>query len=183
MVISLGIGLFGAENKQGSEVARLQTERCCDATKPNGFAGVEEILSRYQGREGALIDVLHETQSIYGYLPEEALKQIADGLGLSLGKVFGVATFYSLFSLTPKGKNIIRLCESAPCHIRGALEVLQAIQEELKIKPGQITEDGNFSLEFTSCLGVCGVAPAIMIGDRVIGNLSPEKVVEILRSY
>lgn len=160
----------------------MQTERCFDGENHN-FAQVERILGNYQGRQGSLIDILHETQSVYGYLPEEAMQQIADGLGLSLAKVYSVATFYSLFTLKPKGENIIRLCESAPCHIRGAQTILQTIQNELGINPGGITKDKKFSLEFTSCLGVCGVAPAIMIGDKVYGNLTPEKVIEILRSY
>jgi NADH-quinone oxidoreductase E subunit len=162
-------------------VAFVQAERCFDGDSQ--FSRVTEILAHYQGREGSLIDILHETQSVYGYLPDEAMQQIADGLGLTLGKVYGVATFYSLFTLTPKGENIIRFCESAPCHIRGAVEILQTIQNELGIKPGEITKDQKFSLEFTSCLGVCGVAPAMMIGDQVYGNLTPEKVIEILHSY
>ena len=160
----------------------MQAEKCCD-TKVNGLVAVEEILREHQGKDGALIDVLHDTQASYGYLPEAAMTQIAEGLSLPLSKVYGVATFYSLFTLTPKGQHIIRICESAPCHIRGAIEVLQAIQEQLGIKPGETTEDGKFSLEFTSCLGVCGVAPAIMIGERVYGNLSPEKVKEVLNNY
>jgi NADH-quinone oxidoreductase E subunit len=163
-------------------VARLQADKCCD-TKVNGLVVVEEILRKHQGKDGALIDVLHDTQASYGYLPEAAMTQIAEGLALPLSKVYGVATFYSLFTLAPKGEHIIRICESAPCHIRGAIEVLQAIQEQLGIKPGETTEDGKFSLEFTSCLGVCGVAPAIMIGERVYGNLSPEKVKEVLNNY
>lgn len=156
----------------------------CSSTPNNGLiAEVNEILCKHKNREGALIDVLHEIQELFGYLPEQAMKQVAEGLSLPLSKVYGVATFYSLFTLEPKGKYVIRLCESAPCHIRGAGEVLSAIEEELNIKPGETTQDGKFTLEFTSCLGVCGVAPAIMIGDQVYGNLTPEKVKEVLRSF
>lgn len=155
----------------------------CGETSKSGLVAVDEILCKHQNHEGALIDVLHEVQGVYGYLPEQAMKQVADGLSLPLGKVYGVATFYSLFTLEPKGQHIIRLCESAPCHIRGAEQVLSAIEGELNIKPGETTADRKFTLEFTSCLGVCGVAPAVMIGDQVYGNLTPEKMIEILRSY
>lgn len=163
------------------EVARLQTEKCHEPG--NKWSAVGGIILNHQGRDGALIDVLHETQAVYGYLPEETLTQIAQGLGVPLSKVYGVATFYSLFTLKPKGRHIIRLCESAPCHLRGAMDVLQAIESELSIKPGQTTPDDKFTLEFTSCLGVCGVAPAMMIGDQVYGNLTPDKVKDVLRSY
>lgn len=160
----------------------MQTERKCDCGVDH-WERVNDILRKNQGRDGALIDVLHQTQDVYGYLPEEAMTMIAEGLNLSLSKVYGVATFYSLYSLKPKGKHIIRLCESAPCHLRGAMDVLQTIEDELSLKAGQTTEDNRFTLELTSCLGVCGVAPAMMIGDRVYGNLTPEKIKEILRSY
>ncbi len=154
------------------------------SSTPNSslLSEIDDIIRKHQNRDGALIDVLHDVQALYGYLPEQAMKRIAEGLSLPLSKVYGVATFYSLFTLEPKGQYVIRLCESAPCHIRGAVQVLSAIEEELKIKPGETTPDSKFTLEFTSCLGVCGVAPAIMINDQVYGNLTPEKVKEILRS-
>lgn len=160
----------------------MQAEKCHEPGSIQ-WKAIEDILQKHRGRDGALIDVLHETQDVYGYLPEEAMTQVAEGLGLPLSKVYGVATFYSLYTLKPKGQYIIRLCESAPCHLRGSMDVLHVIENELAIRPGQTTPDNKFSLEFTSCLGVCGVAPAMMIGDRVYGNLTPEKVKDVLRSY
>ena len=100
-------------------------------------------------------------------------------MNIPLSRVYGVATFYSMFSVRPRGKYIIRICERLPCHIVGAREVIQAFEEALGIRVGETTENGKSTLEYTSCLGVCGVAPAVMINDRVYGNLTPAKVEEI----
>lgn len=142
---------------------------------------VGEILAKYRGEAASLIDVLHEIQDVYGYLPRESLERVAEGLSIAASKVYGVASFYSLFNTRPKGNYIIKVCESAPCHIKGAQEVNEAIQETLGIKPGETTSDSKFTLEFTSCLGVCGVAPAVVIGDQVYGNLTPARIKEILK--
>ena len=147
------------------------------------FARLDEIIEAQGHRPDRLIPILQEAQRAYGYLPEEAMRRIADALGMPVGKVFGVATFYSLFAIAPKGKHIVRVCESAPCHVRGAEDVFAALEEELGVAPGRTTADGFFTLEHTSCLGVCGVAPAMMIDDVVYGNLTPEKTREIIASY
>lgn len=155
----------------------------CNCSRYSISPQVEQIVQKHGKKPDSLIPVLHETQKALGHLTTDAMKQIADLLGIPFSKVYGVATFYSLFSTHPKGQNVIRLCESAPCHINGAPQVLDAIKDELGVDVGQTTTDGKFTLEFTSCLGVCGVAPAIMINDTVFGNLTPEKVREVLRKY
>ncbi|MGE5550329.1 MAG: NADH-quinone oxidoreductase subunit NuoE [Bacteroidota bacterium] len=147
------------------------------------FARLDEIVTKHDRKPDRLIPILQETQSTYGYLPEGAMRRIADALGIPVGKVYGVATFYSLFAVAPKGKHIIRVCESAPCHVRGAEEIFAALEAELGIAPGQTTADGFFTFEHTSCLGVCGVAPVMMIDDVVYGNLTMEKTREIIASY
>jgi len=147
------------------------------------LARVDEIVKKHAGREGALLPVLREVQDYVGYLPEEVMKRIALGLGLSLSRVYGVASFYSLFYTKPKGQYVVRVCESAPCHVQGAQAVVDAIVRELGVSFGETTPDGRFTLELVSCLGVCGVAPAVMIGDRVYGNLTPETVVSVLQEY
>lgn len=157
----------------------MQVEKCYSPDRDNPI--VEEIMTRYRGEAASLIDVLHEIQDVYGYLPRETMEKVAEGLGIPASKVFGVASFYSLFNTTPKGKYIIRICESAPCHVKGAQTVIETIQETLGIKPGETTADKRFTFEFTSCLGVCGVAPAVSIGDQVYGNLTPERIREILK--
>lgn len=144
---------------------------------------VKEIVEKYGRRPDALLSILHDLQAELNYLPQEALRRVALELGLPLSKVYGVTTFYSMYSIKPRGKYIIRVCESAPCHVMGAQDVIHALEENLGIKMGETTEDGLFTLEYTSCLGVCGVAPAVMINDRVHGNLTPELVAQILAEY
>ncbi len=151
--------------------------------QPIDIARVDKIVARHAGQEGALLPTLREVQDLVGYLPQEALERVALGLGLSLSRVYGVATFYSLFYTKPKGQYVVRVCESAPCHVQGAREVIDALVRELGISFGETTPDGRFTLETVSCLGVCGVAPAVMIGDRVYGNLTPETVVAVLQEY
>ncbi|MEW6032436.1 MAG: NADH-quinone oxidoreductase subunit NuoE [Bacillota bacterium] len=144
---------------------------------------VDKIVAKHRTREGALLPVLREVQDSLGYLPQEALERVALGLGLSLSRVYGVATFYSLFYTRPKGRYMVRVCESAPCHVQGAQEVIDALIRELGVSFGETTPDGRFTLEKVSCLGVCGVAPAVMIEDRVYGNLTPESVVAVIQEY
>ncbi|NLY91387.1 MAG: NADH-quinone oxidoreductase subunit NuoE [Firmicutes bacterium] len=141
------------------------------------------ILDKYKKSPGSLLEILREAQAINGYLSREILQLIAEEVGVPESKVYGVATFYSLFKTAPTGRYIIRICESAPCHIRGAQDVLAAIEKTLAIKPGETTPDGKFTLEFTSCLGLCGVAPAMMINDQVFGNLTGDRVREIINSF
>lgn len=141
------------------------------------------ILTKYQKAPGSLLDILTEAQALNGYLSRGIIQEIAEELAIPESNVYGVATFYSLFKTAPTGRHIIRICENAPCHIRGAQDVLTAIEDTLGIKPGETTADGNFTLEFTSCLGLCGVAPAMMIGDQVFGNLTPERVREIISGF
>lgn len=146
--------------------------------------GIREIVDRYKGVRGGLIPALHELQMICGnYLPEEALKELAEGLQIPFNEAYGVATFYTMFSIAPRGENIIRVCESPPCHLMGAESILEILQDELGIEVGETTTDGKFTLELTSCIGVCGVAPAIMINEEVYGNLTRDKIPEILKKY
>ncbi|MEW5867308.1 MAG: NADH-quinone oxidoreductase subunit NuoE [Bacillota bacterium] len=146
-------------------------------------AHIGEILQKYSWSKDALVAVLHDVQKAAGCLSEEALAEIASGLDIPISKVYGVATFYTLFSVKPKGEYIIRVCENAPCHVLGAKAIVGALEKELGISMGNTTPDGKFTLEYTSCLGVCGVAPAIMINDAVYGNLTPERVPVILKEY
>ena len=133
-------------------------------------SNLSTILEKYQKSPSFLLEILTEAQAHSGYLSREVLQVIAEELGITESKVFGVATFYSLFKTAPTGRHMIRICESA-------------IEDTIGIKPGETTPDGKFTLEFTSCLGLCGVAPAIMIGDQVFGNLTPARVREILSGF
>jgi len=122
-----------------------------------------------------------QTENKHNYITEEKLKLIAREAGLSYSEVYGVATFYSLFSLKPRGEYVIRVCDSGPCHLMGSKSVFEVLEEELNIDLGETTSDGEFTLEETSCLGICDEAPAMMINDKVYGNLTPQKIKETLR--
>ncbi|MDI9441727.1 MAG: NADH-quinone oxidoreductase subunit NuoE [Firmicutes bacterium] len=147
------------------------------------LAPLNEVFARFGREQDNLIPILQEAQEKYGYLPQDVLSEIAENLGLPLSKVYGVVTFYSQFHLEPRGKNVIRVCTGTACHVRGAAEVLKAIETELGIKSGGTTEDLEFTLETVACIGACGLAPVIMINDDTHGRLSPDSVAAILHSY
>jgi len=144
---------------------------------------VSAVLEQYRGRRGALIPVLQGIQKACGYLPRPALEMAAAALGLPLARVYGVATFYAQFHLKPRGRHIIRVCLGTACHVRGAEAVLDAVCETLDIQPGGTTDDLMFTLERVACLGACGLAPVMMIDDRTIGKLTPDKARYIVQGY
>lgn len=154
------------------------------------FEGTSEQLSKLKAciaahREtpGALMLVLHEAQHIYGYLPAEVQKEIADGLNIPLSEVYGVATFYSQFTLTPKGKHQISVCLGTACYVKGADKVLEAIEHELHIKCGGCTPDKKFSIDSCRCVGMCGHAPVMIVDGDVYGKLTADAVKGILDKY
>lgn len=142
-----------------------------------------EIAARHRGEQGALLPTLHEVQRAVKYLSPAVLAAVAEQLDLPLSKVYATATFYTLFNTRPKGQHIIRVCESAPCHVRGAERIIAELEQLLGVKVGETTSDGAFTLEAASCLGVCGVAPALMIDERVHGNLRPGDLAKILDDH
>ena len=141
------------------------------------------VIAQNKEVPGALLPVLHEAQEIYGYLPIEVQQMVADGLGVSLSEVFGVATFYSRFSLTPKGKHRISVCLGTACYVKGSDKILTEIENLLGIKSGECTPDGLFSIDSCRCVGACGLAPVMMIDEDVYGKLTPEEVASILKKY
>jgi len=142
----------------------------------------EEILNKYGKSKDNLLYILHDIQdnNPQHYLTDEDLKAVANWLNLPYSYVHGVATFYSMFSLKPRGKYIIRVCESPTCHLMGSSDVIIELAKTLGVGIGETTKDGLFTLELTSCIGVCGVAPAMMINEEVFGNLTPERVRQII---
>jgi NADH-quinone oxidoreductase E subunit len=144
---------------------------------------VDEIAKSYSDVKTPLIYILKDVQKEYGYLSEPVLTQVAKATQIPLSEIYGVATFYSLFTTTPKGKHVVRCCNNAPCFVNGSKEVLEKIKEYLGLEMNETTLDGVFTLEFTSCLGLCAVAPVMMVDDEVYGNLTPEKAVSILKDY
>ncbi|NLO99497.1 MAG: NAD(P)H-dependent oxidoreductase subunit E [Clostridiaceae bacterium] len=154
---------------------------CCKAD--NKTEALDKIIAKYKDTRGALIPVLHEAQEIYGYLPLNVQKRVAKGLNVSLADVYGVVTFYTQFSLNPKGKYKINVCLGTACYVKGAGEIYDKIAEILKIKGGQCTPDGVFSLDACRCVGACGLAPVIMINEDVYGRLSVDDVPGIIQKY
>ena len=141
------------------------------------------IIESKKDQPGALIPVLHEAQKLYGYLPEDVLKEIAKGLNMPLAEVYGVATFYSQFSLEKKGKYRINVCLGTACYVKGSNDIMNRFREELSLDIGECTEDGLFSLEACRCVGACGLAPVVMVNDEVYGRMTVDDVDRILNEY
>lgn len=151
------------------------------ATGARQFAKVCEILERHQRNAARLIPILQEVQAEYRYLPEEVLTFVATSLGLPPARVFGVATFFSHFTLKPRGKYTIRLCDGTACHVRDSIAILDALYERLKLTAARnTTPDMLFTVETVSCLGACGLAPVVVVNDEVHGQMTPEKAVELV---
>jgi len=144
---------------------------------------LDQVIETHRGQPDCLIQVLHRAQQIFGYLPKEVQKRVADGLNVSLNEVYGVVTFYSFFSLQPKGKHKICVCQGTACYVRGSNKVLERVEKELGVKTGNTTEDGNFSVEVVRCLGACGLGPVMTVDEDVHARLKPDKVSGILKKY
>jgi NADH-quinone oxidoreductase subunit E len=159
---------------------------CGQARAPEGQvidpAPLDEVLERYSGDPGALIPVLQATQEEYGYLPAAALERIARSRGVPLAKVYGVATFYAQFHLSPRGDSIVRICHGTACHVRGAPEVTRTVTEELGVGVGETSEDLRFTVESVACVGCCGLAPVMLVDDKTYGQLDAGKARKIAAS-
>ncbi|TFZ40783.1 NAD(P)H-dependent oxidoreductase subunit E [Soehngenia longivitae] len=144
---------------------------------------IDEIISSHGNDQSSIIAILHDVQSKYNYIPEDCLEYISNKLDISPTKAFGIVTFYENFSLEPKGRYIIKICDGTACHVRKSTPILEALKKELKLTDGKkTTDDLMFTLETVSCLGACGLAPVITINDKVYGKMTPEHVVELLNS-
>jgi len=143
---------------------------------------VNDVFEHYRGQRGALIPILQGAQAIYGYLPLEVLKMIADRLGMSTSKVYGVATFYAQFYLERHGRHMLKLCDGTACHVKGAPIVRASVEEEFGISPGETTPDGELSLEIVYCMGSCALAPVAVLDGNVMGRLRQEMLLRRLRA-
>ncbi len=139
------------------------------------------IIGSYKDKTGGIIEAYHALQKKYNYIPEDAVTEAAEAFGISPAQAYGVATFYSYFKVGPRGRYIIRICESAPCHVAGAAEVVAALESELGIKMGQTTADGKFTLEFTECVGQCQGTPVITINSTPYVDVSAKTIPGILQ--
>lgn len=161
-----------------------KVEKCsCGNDEEGLLERLEEIITSYKEKPGALIPALQATQSLFGFIPQEAILKISEILNEPLSKVYGVITFYSFFSLKPRGKYVIRVCMGTACYVQGANEVLTALKQQLDIEIGETSEDKLFTLDVGRCFGACGLAPIIMINDDVHQWVKPNSVKKILTRY
>lgn len=151
---------------------------------------IQNAISHHGATRDAVVPILSEVNRVYGYMPAEAFTEVKKQIHLpenhvfvSESQLFSVASFYKMLSIQPLGRHVIRFCESAPCHVMGGLELIKILKDELKLEPGETSPDKKWSLIATSCLGVCGVGPVILIDDDIYGNVIPEQVPDILAKY
>jgi NADH-quinone oxidoreductase subunit E/NADP-reducing hydrogenase subunit HndA len=150
---------------------------------PEQVAKLHEIIDKHKGKPGGLIPVLEEAQVALEYLPMSVQKKIARELNLPLSRVYGVVTFYSFFTMTPRGKYTVRVCLGTACYVRGGKAIAETVQKDLGINEGETTPDRLFTLETIRCLGACGLGPVVVVNEDVHGRVKPSKVKEILGNY
>ncbi|MBR5429279.1 MAG: NAD(P)H-dependent oxidoreductase subunit E [Firmicutes bacterium] len=155
----------------------------CSADEQAKYDQIAAVIDQYKGKEGSLIMVLHSAQQIYGYLPLDLQKFIADRMGLPLSEVYGVVSFYSFFSTQERGKHTIRICLGTACYVRGGAKLVEALEDKLQVKVGGVTADKKFTLEVARCIGACGLAPAIMVDNDVHKQMSPATLDDMLSQY
>ena len=153
------------------------------ATEEELLARLDEVIAEYRAKPGALIPVLQIAQSIFGYLPDVAIRRISLGLNKSYSEVAGVVGFYSFFSTVPRGKNVIRVCLGTACYVRGGKSIAENIVKEYKVGEGETTPDRRFTYETVRCLGACGLAPVIVVDENVHGRVKTQKLKSVLDEY
>ena len=150
---------------------------------PEQVAKLDSIIEKHKGQAGGLIPVLEEAQVCLEYLPLSVQKRIAAGLNLPLSRIYGVVTFYSFFTMTPRGKYTIRVCLGTACYVRGGKELTDALEKQFGIKDGETTADRLFTLESVRCLGACGLGPVVVVNEDVHGRVKPDKIKDVLSQY
>lgn len=146
-------------------------------------AALREVIAKHRGQKGATMPVLQEAQEIYGYLPEEVQIIVAEGLDIPLTEVYGIASFYSQFSMNPKGETVVSVCMGTACYVKGSGDILEHVCKKTGCKAGSITDDGSMSVEATRCIGACGLAPVMTIDGDVYGKLETDQLDGILDKY
>jgi len=143
---------------------------------------IDPLISKYKGKKGNLIPLLQGAQEMYGFIPKAIFEKLSDETGIPLSDMFGVATFYAQFRLTPVGKNIIKVCHGTACHVQNAKEISESLEETLNVKDGETTEDRFYTLESVACLGCCSLAPVMMIGEQAYGKLTGNEAAKIVKN-
>jgi NADH:ubiquinone oxidoreductase subunit E len=161
----------------------METKTCNCAQNSIDNGKIEAIVAAHEGKQASLIPVLQAIQEEYGYLPEAAMDIVSRGVGVTVSQIFGVATFYKQFRLTPQGKYMIKVCHGTACHVAGAEGISVALRGELGIEDGGTTPDLKFTLEPVACLGCCSLAPVVMVGEETHGRLTPDKAKKVVAKY
>jgi NADH:ubiquinone oxidoreductase subunit E len=164
------------------EVVEKKVEQSSEFT-PQQFAELEAAIESFRGKSGSTIRTLSKAQEIFGYLPKEVQSRVAKGLGIPMSEIYGIATFYSFFSLVPKGKHTISSCQGTACYVRGGKQVMDELKSILGIDVGGTTEDRQFSLDSVRCVGACALAPVVRVDDDVYRQMSPKKLKPIIAKY
>ena len=156
---------------------------CKNQITEEKYQQLQEFINTLPEKKGALIEVLHKAQGIFGYLPQEVQLFVGEKLDIPASKVYGVVTFYSYFTTEPRGEFVINVCMGTACFVRGSGEVLNEFQKEIGVKVGETTEDGKYTIEVLRCVGACGLAPVVTINDKVYGHVTPADVKRIISEY
>jgi len=162
-------------------ISRIRAAQENAKAAPEELFKLNPLIKKYKGKKGSMIPLLQGAQELFGYLPRKAFEKIAAETGLELSDMYGVATFYAQFRLAPVGKIIVKVCHGTACHVQNAKTITGALEDALKIKDGETTEDNLFTLESVACLGCCSLAPVMMIGEETYGNLDTKATSKIIR--
>jgi NADH-quinone oxidoreductase subunit E len=163
-------------------ITRLTTEIKKKEAEEVDLTLLDSLIARYKGQKGNVIPLLQGAQDIYGYLPRAVFEKISQETGLELNEMFGVATFYAQFRLAPVGRHIIKVCHGTACHVQNANEITESLEETLKVKDGETTEDRFFTLESVACLGCCSLAPVMMIDGSSYGKLTKNEALKVIKN-
>lgn len=169
--------------KERDALLKAKPKSNVEVIPPEELEKLDGIIDKYDGQPSYLIPALKEAQEIYGYVPMEVQHWLADGMNIPASHVYGVVTFYSYFTIEPRGRHTIRLCLGTACYVKGSKEMLEQIVKGIGITVGETSEDGRFTLEAVRCLGACGLAPVMLVGEDTHGNVSPSNTLKILEGY
>lgn len=168
----------------GQENHKHECEVCsCEQEQYEKYEKIAQVIDSHKDKEGSLIMVLHKAQEIYGYLPLELQRFIADRMRIPISEVYGVVSFYSFFSTEERGQHSIRVCMGTACYVRGANKIVEALEDKLNVKVGCVTEDKKYTLEVARCIGACGLAPAVLVDDDVHKTITPATIDKMLDQY
>jgi len=169
--------------KERADILKAQPKPLVETLPPEELEKLETIIDIYEGRANYIFPALKEAQEMYGYLPMEVQIKLAEGLNVSASPVYGVVTFYSFFTITPRGRHTVRLCLGTACYVKGSKQILETMTREIGLTVGETSPDGRFTLEAVRCLGACGLAPVMLIGEDTHGNINPNDTLKIMDGY